>query len=292
MKCVKMLVVLVVASIALMALASPVSAAEEFSKYDIESVSASLSDKQAGAHADMTLAFRLTATEELPPSPYALTRDIIFNLPPGVIGNPQLFQRCTVGELGTEPKLSKCPQDAQLGVTEVTLSGEVNATLTEPIYNMVSPGGEIVARLGFFAGPYPTIVNVRVNPIDYSLEAAVEGASAAAAVIAAKTTLWGVPADESHDALRLTPEEAIEEELPPPRESSQPEIPFLSNPTDCTLSREVSVTAISYQRPTWKSAKALPSRQSAAARNWSSNRRSPSSRPIPKPSPPPASTQR
>ena len=54
MKCVKMLVVLVVASIALMALASPVSAAEEFSKYDIESVSASLSDKQAGAHADMT----------------------------------------------------------------------------------------------------------------------------------------------------------------------------------------------------------------------------------------------
>ena len=77
----------------------------------------------------------------------------------------------------------------------MTLSGEVNATLTEPIYNMVSPGGEIVARLALFAGPYPTIVNVRVNPIDYSLEAAVEGASAAAAVIAAKTTLWGVPAD-------------------------------------------------------------------------------------------------
>ncbi|HEU4738059.1 MAG TPA: hypothetical protein VFS54_03130, partial [Solirubrobacterales bacterium] len=254
----KVLGVLVVATVAMMALANPASAADEFDKYDVESVSASLSDKQAGAHADMTLTFRLTATEEAVPSPFALTRDIVFKLPPGAIGNPQGFQRCTVGELGTEPKLSKCPQDAQVGVTEVTLSGEVKATLLEPIYNMTSPGGEVVARLGFFAGPYPTLVNVRVNPIDYSLEAAVEGASAAAAVIGAKTTLWGVPADESHDSLRLTPEEAIEEVQPPPRESNQPEIPFLSNPTDCTLQRQISVTVRSYQEPDNPKSKSAP----------------------------------
>jgi len=239
--------------------ASPASAVDEFNKYDIESVSASLSDKQAGAHADMTLGFRLTATEEVPPRPYAFTRDIIFDLPPGVIGNPQRFQRCTLGELGPKPEESECPQDAQVGVTEVTLSGDVNGTLIEPIYNMVSPGGEVVARLGFFAGLYPTIVNVRVNPIDYSLEAAVEGASSAAGVIAANTTLWGVPAAESHDEFRLTPQEAIETKLPPGgRKSGQPEIPFLSNPTDCTLKREVSVTAISYQQPDVEVSRSAP----------------------------------
>ncbi len=255
---IRVLVLAATSVLALTAFAASASAAEEFDKYEIESVSAELSSKQAGAHADLTLGFRLSATEELPPKPFARTRDIVFDLPPGVIGNPQRFQRCTVGELGAEPKLSKCPQDAQVGVTEVTLAGGINTTLIEPIYNMTSPGGEIVARLGFFAGLYPTIVNVRVNPLDYSLEAAVEGASAAAEVIAAKTTLWGVPADESHDALRLTPQEALEEELPPPRESSQPEIPFLSNPTDCTTQREVTLSAVSYQQPDVEVSKSAP----------------------------------
>ena len=93
---------LVCLAICLLATASSAQAAEEFDRYAIESVSASLSTQQAGAHADMTLGFELAATEEVPPSPYALTRDIIFDLPPGVIGNPQRFQRCTLGELGSK----------------------------------------------------------------------------------------------------------------------------------------------------------------------------------------------
>ena len=249
-KAVKVIGLAVCTALCLAVTAGPASADKDFAKYAIESVSAELSTKQAGAHADLTTSFELNATEELKPKPYAFTRDIAFHLPPGVIGNPQRFQRCTVGELGKQPVESECPQDAQVGVTEVRLAGDINATLTEPIYNMTSPGGEIVARFGFFAGFYPTIVNVRVNPIDYSLEAAVEGASAAAEVIAADTTLWGVPAAESHDELRLTPGEALEEELPPEgRKSGQPEVPFLSNPTDCTLARQVAVTVTSYQEP-------------------------------------------
>ncbi len=239
--------------------ANSASADKNYAEYAIESVSAQLSTKQAGAHADLTTSFELNATEETPPKPFAFTRDIVFHLPPGVIGNPQHFQRCTLGELGAEPEESECPQDAQVGVTEVRLAGSINSTLVEPIYNMVSPGGEIVARFGFFAGPYPTVANVRVNPIDYSLEAAVEGASAVAEVIAADTTIWGVPASPLHDDLRLTPQEAVEEKLPPEgRESGQPEIPFLSNPTDCTLQRQISVTAISYQQPDVEVSKSAP----------------------------------
>jgi len=239
--------------------ASPASADKEFDKFTIESVSASLSTSQAGAHADFTTSFELSATEETPPKPYAFTRDIIVDLPPGMIGNPQKFPRCTFAELGKKPEESECPQDAQVGVTEVRLAGTVNTTLTEPIYNMPSPGGEVVARFGLFAGLYPAVINVEVNPIDYSLVAKVEGVSAAAELIAANTTLWGVPASPIHDELRLTPQEAIEEKLPPGgRESDQPEIPFLSNPTDCSLQREVSVTAISYQIPDQPVSKSAP----------------------------------
>jgi len=237
--------------VVLLAVGAPPAVAEkEFDKYDIKSVGAELSTNQAGAHADFTASFELTSTEEVLPKPYGFTRDIVVKLPPGVIGNPQRFQRCTLGELGEKPQESECPQDAQVGVTEIRLAGDINTTLTEPIYNMVSPGGEIVARLGFFAGLYPTVVDVRVNPIDYSLEAAVEGASAVAEVIAADTTLWGVPASPIHDELRLTPQEALKQELPSEgRASGQPEIPFLSNPTDCALQREISVTAVSYRQP-------------------------------------------
>ncbi len=235
-------------------LASQASASEEFEKYALESVSVSLSSTQAGAHADFTTSFKLTEEKG---EPFGRTRDIFVSLPPGMIGNPQRFPRCSLAELGESVSEAECPQDAQVGVTEVSLN-ELG-TLVEPVYNMPSPGGDIVARFGLFAGPYPAVINVRVNPVDYSLTAAVEGAPSAAQLISGTTTLWGVPAAESHDELRLTPEEALEHKSPPGgRKSGQPEIPFLSNPTDCSLKREISVTAVSYQLPEKPSTMSTP----------------------------------
>jgi hypothetical protein len=219
----------------------------EVDKYALESISTSLSSNQAGAHADFTLDFGLTEKEN---KPYAYTKELRIETPPGLIGNPQNFPRCTPDQFGEEPGDNECPQDAQIGVSEIALGGEINKTLIEPVYNMFTPGGDVVARFGVYAGFFPAYVNVRVNPRDYSLIATVEGAASAAELIAARTTLWGVPADSSHDALRLTPEEALAGDLPEGgRESGQKEIPFLSNPTDCSLTRLVTVTATSYQTP-------------------------------------------
>ena len=231
-------------------LATPAFAAgEEFNRYALESVSASLSSNQAGAHAGFTTAFELTENVS-EARPYALTRDVVVSLPPGLIGNPQRFPRCTLAQFGQKPEESRCPQDAQVGVSEITLAGEINATLIEPVYNMEPPGGDIVARLGLYAGPYASLINVRVDPLDYSLTASIEGAPAAAELISARTTLWGVPAAEGNDALRLTPAEAAARELPAGgRPSGQPEIPFLTNPSDCSTPRQISVTAVSYQVP-------------------------------------------
>ncbi|MGN6203259.1 MAG: hypothetical protein ACTHNY_12775 [Solirubrobacterales bacterium] len=224
---------------------APALAIGEFDRYAVESVSSSLSSSQAGAHADLTVGFSLAQKGG---EPFALTRDIFVSLPPGMIGNPQHISACTLAQFGELAAESECPVSSQVGVSEVTLGGKNAGTFLEPIYNMEAPGGDVVARFGLFAGPYPTLVNIRVNPIDYSLTAAIEGAPAAATLIAAQSTFWGVPAADSHNSLRLTPKDALEGKSPPPTQI-RPEIPFLTNPTDCSSQRQVSVTAVSYQLP-------------------------------------------
>jgi hypothetical protein len=247
---------LLVAAAALALGAGPAQAAEEPEKYELESASVELSTPQAGAHADFTTSFALSQKEA---RPYAQTRDIEVHLPPGMIGNPQGIPRCTVAQLGNAPKESECPIDSQVGVSQITVSGTASGTFTEPIYNMAPPGGDIVARFGLYAALYPTFIDVRVDPIDYSLVATVEGAPSAAELISSSTTLWGVPAAASHDEERLTPFEAINNEAPVGgRKAGLPEAPFLSNPTDCSLSRQVTVTLTSYQLTTQPKSKTAP----------------------------------
>jgi hypothetical protein len=237
-----------------LALANSAFAAE---KFEVKSAGVLLSTTQAGAHADLTTEFELTSKEN---TPLGLLRDADFHLPPGVIGNPQAIPRCSIllfgGSTG-EP----CPVNTQVGIVEVTLGGDTPGTFKEPLYNLEPPKeGDIVARFGFYAAVYPAIVNIRIDPHDYSLIASVEGASAAAGVISAKTTIWGVPADPTHDEDRITPKEALEGGGGPPggRSSGLPEVPFISNPTDCSLQRQLTVTARSYEEPSVTSSKTVP----------------------------------
>lgn len=234
------------------------SAATEFDKYALESVDASLSTTQAGAHADLTTFFSVTRKEGLP---YAFTKDVEVHLPPGMIGNPQSVPRCTVAQLGEDTEESECPLSSQVGVTEVRVIAPISATFLEPVYNMPAPAdSDIVARFGFFAGFYPAFINVRVDPTDYSLVATVEGAPSAAGLLEARTTIWGIPASPIHDLERLTPYEAGRQERPaaPGPPAGLPEAPFLSNPTDCTLQRQVTTTVRSYQLPQAPSTMSAP----------------------------------
>lgn len=237
--------------------AAPAGAAEEPENYAIESASASLSDTQAGAHADLTVSFSLTRKEG---TPYALTRDVEVHLPAGVMGNPQALPPCSVADFGESPDDSHCPVDSQVGVTEVTVTAPVTGTFTEPIYNLPAPAGsDIVARLGFYSVSYPTFINVRVDPTDYSLVATIEGAPSASHLLEATTTLWGVPAADAHNEQRITPEEARNKEAPVGgRKATLPASPFLSNPTDCSRQRSVTITARSYQRPDLPVSKTVP----------------------------------
>jgi hypothetical protein len=228
--------------------ASSAQAADEFDKYELESASASLSSLQAGAHADFTVALQLSADGER--RAYAKTRDVVVELPAGIFGNPEAFPQCTAEQLGVEATESNCPQDSQVGTTDITISGSVNGTFSEPVYNMPSPGGAFVARFGFFAGPYPAFINVRVDPETQALIAEARSAPSAVGLVEAVTTFWGIPADPEHDLERVTPDEAFNGSGPSGgRPSTLPETPFMTNPTSCGQARQIKITATSYQEP-------------------------------------------
>lgn len=231
------------------------SAQASFQEYEIESASASLSSYQAGFHADFTTSFKLKS--ELEGGEVAQTKDVSIALPPGLLGNPTALPRCTMLQLGENATTSHCPQDSQVGITELQLL-ERPAPIKEPIYNMTSPGGNVVARFGFLAGFYPTTINVRVRSDgDYGATASIEGAAALVGLQSATTTIWGVPGDPIHDPERITPEEGEKGEAPPggERKSGIPPVPFLSNPTRCGSPLQVTFSASSYQLPTMPSTK-------------------------------------
>jgi hypothetical protein len=242
---------------ALATLALAGTAQADPSEYGIESASGSVSNTQAGAHPDFNLTLKLKRDPEghLP----STTRDLFFDLPPGLLANPNAVPKCTAAQLiGTDlndpSNKTGCPQASQVGVIEVEIYGggvEPQLPIFEPLYNMVPRHGE-PARLGFIADIYPVMVDTRLRPEDgYGATAMVEGASSLAAVRAATNTLWGVPADESHDEQRITPYEAIHNNGAPEtpdgkRHANLVPVPYMLNPTRCGQEQGVAITAVPY----------------------------------------------
>jgi len=237
--------------------AGGVAQAAEYDQYRIESAGFAVSDPQAGAHADLITDVEMSAKEGVA---YAKTRDVVVELPPGIGGNPEAFPKCTALQLGNDPQFSECPFDTQVGSIDLTLSGLLNGTIeNSPIYNMPAPGGDVVARFGFYAAYFPVFINIRLNPETRSLVAYVEGSASAVELISASTTFWGVPASPVHDDERITPDEAVKGNAPVGgRESTLPETPFMTNPTSCDKAREGRITATSYQIPDAPSSITVP----------------------------------
>lgn len=246
---------LAAAGTAALALVFASSGEAAFSDYGIEFFDASSSTSLAGAHPDITTDFALKrkSTGEL----FAATQGISFELPPGFTGNPNVVARCSAARLittvGTE---ASCPQDSQVGVSEIVVSNGGTRTFLEPVYNM-EPSGDGVARLGFIAEVFPTFIDIKLrSDSDYGLTATVEGAGSLIPLLAANTTIWGVPAAESHDPFRITPYEAVYcggEPCTAPGEATRKSglvpAPFVTNPTRCGIPLEIKMTTTSYALP-------------------------------------------
>jgi hypothetical protein len=170
------------------------------------------------------------------------TKDVTVDLPPGFVANPAASAKCAAGDLagtgGITPR-SGCAPTAQVGTAIVRFNGfgAPNAIGPIPVYNLVSPPS-VPARFGFnVAGTVVTFDGRLRSDSDYGLTADVRNISQGLAVASTTLTLWGVPADPSHDSERACTgvDSPFDPFSPGPScPSGAPRVAFLRNPTSCT----------------------------------------------------------
>jgi hypothetical protein len=231
--------------------------AAEPEKFGFETVGASSTTNQAGAHPNVTLSFSLIPNPNEPPAggsrpPYARTKDLHFAMPAGLLGNLNAVDECSVSDFMEAFTGSGCPITSQVGIARTKVF-PLPGTFNDSIYLLPPPTGgtDIVARLGLYAGPVATMINVRVrSDSDYGLTGSVEGAPANLPLVNAKATLWGVPGDSAHNTERLLVTESEKSVSPPrPWPASRVVQPFLTNPTTCGEPLPVGFSARTYALP-------------------------------------------
>ncbi len=215
-------------------------------------------DRQAGSHP-----FGLTTTLDLSrsavsPNQPALPKDLVFKLPPGLIGNPTPFPQCSAAAFHHPWKqtfANECPAKTALGVAVVTLrfpeaQEEETVTLPVPVFNLKPAVGE-PARFGFDALNVPVILDTSVRTGEgYGVTVSSENISQTTPVYGAQVTLWGVPGDPSHDRARgwscLSGGILGQPGGPCAPLGEATPSPFLALPTSCTGPLQTSVEADSW----------------------------------------------
>jgi hypothetical protein len=164
-------------------------------------------DTQAGSHP-----FQLTTTLDLNQSlavglteSPALVKDLRFNLPAGLIGDPNAVPQCTSGEFAEIRGVSNaCPANTVIGVANTTLAGifPKPVTVAMPVFNLVPETGE-PARFGYDVLSVPIVLDTSVRTGgDYGVVVTVSNASELPDLLASQVTLWGDPYDPRHNQQR------------------------------------------------------------------------------------------
>jgi hypothetical protein len=222
-------------------------------------------DTQAGSHP-----FQLTSTLTLsqsanPARPPALVKDLHFNLPAGLIGNPTVLPQCTTQQFSTEVGqgllfINECPADTAIGAAVITFDEPTiltnPRTFDVPLYNLTPAVGE-PARFGFLIASIPVLLDTAVRTGgDYGVTVNVSNISELASLIGSRVTFWGTPGDSRHDRARgwdcligehseigypiNSPCENVDQPKPPP---------FLILPTSCTGALQTSIQMDSWSAP-------------------------------------------
>lgn len=219
-------------------------------------------DAQAGSHpfqATFTFALNQDFNEAgAPQSAGGLPKDLSFRLPPGLVGNPTAYPRCTIAQFNELVNFkNNCPADSVVGVALVTFSdpgGLGINTATLPMFNLVPEAGE-PARFGFQPASVPVYVRTSVRTgEDYGVTARVENITQIVGFLSDSVTFWGVPGDPRHANTRgygCIEHQRKTEPINPcePGHSSQPPPPFLTLPTSCTGELQSSAQVDSWLEP-------------------------------------------
>ena len=264
--------------------AAPVSSAHQLTvsgeqaPFGFQSYELSPSDEdgtpatQAGAHPfalTLTLVMNQTATRQ----PVALPKELSFNLPPGLIGNPNATTQCSeVDFAALVEEANLCPPSSVVGVaTVVAYEPSVTVvTKTVPVFNLVPAQGE-PARFGLeVIGKIPIVIDTSVRSgRDYGVVATVKDATQVAGLLSSQVTLWGVPGDPRHDNSRgweCVAGGSFEKQIkkPCPVKSEVAERPFLTLPTSCASDPQAEPVTSSTEADSW----AEPGRRLSSEYEW------------------------
>ena len=199
---------------------------------------------QAGGHPyelQTNLTLNTIVDRDGNPLPDGTLKDVIVSLPPGLVGDPSATPTCNYGDLTN----NDCPPSAQIGIIQVDAGGTLNPFPPEgaPIYNMERPAN-LPAQFGFNITPVTGFIDSRVRTgTDYGIDSQVLNVSAAVPILATRLTLWGVPADPSHNAQRDCPGVLVHFGCG----TAQPLAPLLTNPTSCSGPLTITARADSWQ---------------------------------------------
>ena len=189
-------------------------------------------------------------------------KDIEVALPPGLSGGGALTEpgaRCTAQQFNTihvvfveggSEYQNECPDASAVGLAIVQqLEGEAGI-LTAPIYNLVPPKG-MPAQLGFEpALGLPVYIDTRLrSDSDYGITAYLQNTTEAKRVTAASVTIWGAPAEESHDRLRGHCLESVLGFSIGNCPSGIPVKPFLRLPSSCDSPLETTMRFDTWLHP-------------------------------------------
>ena len=222
----------------------------------IEGFETTSSSSLAGDHPDLHTHFALSGA-----GAPEVAKDVAFDLPQGMFGNPNVLTPCTSLDFA----LQQCPSDAQAGLVTVhaNYEGDPNHLLgTAPIYDL-EPGSGEAARFAFYVPvidiPIAIPVTVR-SATDYGLHFTVSGITQTVPLSEADLTFWGFPATEEHDEQRFPkgspghpagcPELADAScNVATPTKASLSAAPLTGNPSVCGTPMPTVLTVETYQRP-------------------------------------------
>ncbi len=209
---------------------------------------------QAGAAPwELRTSFAFDTTTDGPAgsvTPGGNLKDAVFDLPPGVIGDPTSVPYCTQEQM-EHPSAPLCPPDSQVGIANVDVTFYGRQVQNVPVYNLKPPPGQ-PAQFGFLIVAAVAHVDIKVRSDgDYGVTASVHNANATTLVYGTTVHLWGVPADSSHDAQRfLSGNTAPGDASGNPFPSGMTTVPFLRNPTACAGPLSTTLNISSWQEPT------------------------------------------
>jgi hypothetical protein len=213
---------------------------------------------QAGAHP-----FQLTTVTNLDTSevasnvreqePAAMAKDLTFQLPPGLIGNPTPLPQCTDVQFSTvilPSEHNECEAKAAIGVAVVTVNVKGVEGLTSravPVFNLTPLAGE-PARFGFEVDGSRTFIETSVRSgRDYGVTVTVPNITESVGFLASKVSLWGVPGAAVHDDARGW--ECVKGQAVGCSADVAEPPPFLSLPTACSGPLDTTVEGDSWAEP-------------------------------------------